>query len=166
MLLNYYIFAKNNIDTKTAFKVTRTSNYEANILATANKQINSDVFAFDTMDRIEERQPDVAKEVRIVWKSPADPLVWCKDVPADTKTKEFFVTYGKTGPNAAQEKAQLAKLQYSGFVESNEAQLNSIRQLELFKKKGKIESHTNLSADEKKAKLDDINRKMSDLVKS
>lgn len=171
LLPNYYIFAKNNIDPKTAFKVTRTSNHEANILAIANKQIDSAVFASDTMDRIEERQPAVAKEVRIVWKSPliaADPLVWRKDLPADTKAKikEFFVTYGKTGPNAAQEKAQLAKLQYSGFVESNDAQLNPIRQLELFKQKGKIESDANLSADEKKSKLEEINRKMSDLVKS
>ncbi|WP_211442390.1 phosphonate ABC transporter substrate-binding protein [Collimonas humicola] len=171
LLPNYYIFAKNNVDPKTAFKAIRTSNHEANILAVANKQLDSAVFASDTMDRVEERQPAVAKEVRVVWKSPliaADPLVWRKDLPADTKAKikDFFINYGKTGPNAAQEKAQLAKLQYSGFAESTDVQLNPIRQLELFKQKGKIESDTNLSADEKKAKLDDINRKMSDLAKS
>jgi len=171
LLPNYYIFAKNNVDPKTAFKVIRTSNHEANILAVANKQIDAAVFASDTMDRIEERQPAVAKEVRIVWKSPliaADPLVWRKDLPADTKNKikEFFLSYGKTGPNAAQEKAQLAKLQYSGFAASNDAQLNPIRQLELFKQKGKLEADANLSDDEKKTKLDDINRKLSDLAKS
>ncbi|PFH09364.1 phosphonate transport system substrate-binding protein [Collimonas sp. PA-H2] len=171
LLPNYYIFAKNNVDPKTAFKAIRTSNHEANILAVANKQLDSAVFASDTMDRVEERQPAVAKEVRVVWKSPliaADPLVWRKDLPADTKAKikDFFINYGKTGPNAAQEKAQLAKLQYSGFAESSNVQLNPIRQLELFKQKGKLEADENLSADEKKTKLDDINRKLSDLAKS
>jgi phosphonate transport system substrate-binding protein len=171
LLPNYYIFAKNNVDPKTAFKAIRTSNHEANILAVANKQLDSAVFASDTMDRVEERQPAVAKEVRVVWKSPliaADPLVWRKDLPADTKAKikDFFISYGKTGPNAAQEKAQLAKLQYSGFAESSNVQLNPIRQLELFKQKGKLEADENLSADEKKSKLDDINRKLSDLAKS
>ncbi|SDY37049.1 phosphonate transport system substrate-binding protein [Collimonas sp. OK242] len=168
---SYYIFAKNNVDSKTAFKVIRTSNHEANILAVANKQIDAAVFASDTMARIEERQPAVAKEVRIVWKSPliaADPLVWRKDLPADVKAKikDFFVNYGKTGPNAAQEKAQLAKLTYSGFEASSDAQLNPIRQLELFKQKGKLEADANLSAEDRKSKLDDINRKLSDLAKS
>ncbi|MEB0161765.1 PhnD/SsuA/transferrin family substrate-binding protein, partial [Glaciimonas sp. CA11.2] len=136
-----------------------------------NKQVDAAVFASDTLDRITARQPETASKVRIIWKSPliaADPLVWRKDLPTATKTKikDFFLNYGKTGPNAAQEKAQLEKLQFSGFNDSSDAQLNPVRQLELFKDKNKIEADTSLNVDEKKAKLDDINRKLTELAKA
>jgi phosphonate transport system substrate-binding protein len=167
---SYYIFGKNNIEAKTAFKAVRISNHEANILAVANKQIDAAVFASDTMDRMTARLPEVAEKVRIVWKSPliaSDPLVWRKDVPEATKAKikEFFLTYGRTGPNAPQELAQLSKLGLNGFAASSDAQLKPIRQLNLFKEKTKVESDTTLSATEKNAKLEIINRKLSDLEK-
>ncbi|MDB5775722.1 MAG: Phosphonate transporter phosphate-binding periplasmic component [Herbaspirillum sp.] len=166
---SYYIFAKNNLDSKTAFKAVRTSNHEANILAVVNKQIDAAVFASDTMDRIVARMPEVAEKMRIVWKSPliaSDPLVWRKDLPEATKAKikEFLLSYG-TGPNATQEQAQLAKLLIKGFAPSSDAQLNPIRQLNLFKDKTKIEADTAMNADEKKAKLEVINRKLVDLEK-
>lgn len=168
---SYYIFAKNNVDSKTAFKTIRSANHESNILAVANKQVDAAVFASDTLDRITARHPETAGKVRIVWKSPliaADPLVWRKDLPPATKSKikDFFLSYGKTGPNAAQEKAQLEKLQFSGFKDSSDAQLKPIRQLELFKDKSKIEADTNLNVDEKKARLDDINRQLNALAKA
>lgn len=168
---SYYIFAKNNLDSKTAFKTIRSANHESNILAVANKQVDAAVFASDTLDRITARLPESASKVRVIWKSPliaADPLVWRKDLPAaiKTKIKDFFVNYGRTGPNAAQEKAQLDKLQFSGFKSSTDAQLNPVRQLELFKDKTKIEADTTLNVDEKKAKLDDIDRKLTALAKA
>lgn len=168
---SYYIFAKNNLDSKTTFKTIRSANHESNILAVANKQVDAAVFASDTMDRITARQPETASKVRVIWKSPliaADPLVWRKDLPKATKikVKDFFFSYGRTGPNAAQEKAQLEKLQFSGFKESSDLQLNPVRQLELFKEKNKIEADTNLNVGEKKAKLDDIDRKLTELAKA
>ena len=168
---SYYIFAKNNLDSKTAFKTIRSANHQSNILAVANKQVDAAVFASDTLDRITARQPETAGKIRVVWKSPliaADPLVWRKDLPQATKIriKDFFLNYGKTGPNVAQEKEQLEKLQFSGFKDSSDAQLKPIRQLELFKEKNKIEADSNLNGDEKKAKLDDINRKLNELAKA
>jgi len=168
---SYYIFAKNNVDSKTAFKTIRSANHESNILAVANKQVDAAVFASDTLAHITARQPETASKLRIVWKSPliaADPLVWRKDLPPATKSKikDFFLSYGKRGPDVAQEKGYLEKLQFSGFNESSDAQLNPIRQLELFKEKSKIEADANLNVDEKKAKLDDINRKLNELAKA
>ncbi|MFZ6777816.1 phosphonate ABC transporter substrate-binding protein [Undibacterium sp. Ji83W] len=168
---SYYVFAQNNVNPKTAFKTVRGANHETNILAVANKQVDAAVHSSDTLDRIKARQPETASQLRQVWKSPliaADPLVWRKDLPADMKTriKDFFVNYGKTGPDAAREKAQLAKLTLGGFQDSSNAQLKPVRQLELFKEKVKIEADVALNADEKKAKLDDINRKLNDIAKS
>jgi phosphonate transport system substrate-binding protein len=168
---SFYIFAQNHIDPKTAFKSVRSANHETNIMAVANKQVDAAVHASDTLDRIEARQPEVAKQLRQVWKSPliaADPIVWRKDLPQDLKMKikDFLLHYGKNGPDAAREKAQMAKLTFSGFEEASNAQLKPIRQLELFKEKTKLEADTNMNADDKKAKLADIERKLADVSKS
>ncbi|MFZ6654422.1 phosphonate ABC transporter substrate-binding protein [Undibacterium sp. TJN19] len=168
---SYYVFAQNNVNSKTAFKTIRGANHETNILAVANKQVDAAVHSSDTLDRIKARQPEIASQLRQVWKSPliaSDPLVWRKDLPADVKNKikDFFVNYGKTGPDAAREKAQLNKLTLGGFQDSTNAQLKPIRQLELYKEKIKLEADVAMNADEKKVKLDDINRKLNDISKS
>lgn len=167
----YYVFAQNNIDPKTAFKTVRGANHEANIMAVANKQVDAAVHSSDVLDRIKTRQPEVAGQLRQVWKSPliaADPIVWRKDLPQDLKNriKEFMVTYGQSGPNAEQQKAVLKKLTFGSFQESSNAQLKPIRQLELFKEKTKLEADATMKAEEKKVKLDDIARKLSDIAKS
>ncbi len=168
---SYYVFAQNNINPKTAFKTIRGANHETNILAVANKQVDAAVHASDTLERITARQPEIASQLRQVWKSPliaADPIVWRKDVPQDLKkkVKEFFLTYGQSGPDAAREKEQLKKLTFSGFRDSGNAQLRPIRQLELFKDKVKLEGDANMAADEKKVKLDEIDRKLAEVAKS
>ncbi|MBC3917040.1 phosphonate ABC transporter substrate-binding protein [Undibacterium sp. CY18W] len=168
---SYYVFAQNNVNPKSAFKTVRSANHETNILAVANKQVDAAVHSSDVLDRIIARQPETAAQLRQVWKSPliaADPIVWRKDLPADVKTKirDFFVGYGKTGPDAAREKAQLNKLTLGGFQVSSNAQLKPVRQLELFKEKIKIEADVAMTADEKKLKLEDINRKLTDIAKS
>lgn len=168
---SYYVFAQNNVNPKSAFKTVRSANHETNILAVANKQVDAAVHSSDVLDRITARQPETAALLRQVWKSPliaADPIVWRKDLPADVKNKirDFFVGYGKTGPDAAREKAQLNKLTLGGFQVSSNAQLKPVRQLELFKEKIKIEADVAMTADEKKIKLDDINRKLTDIAKS
>jgi phosphonate transport system substrate-binding protein len=168
---SYYVFAQNNVNPKTAFKAVRAGNHETNILAVANKQVEAAVHSSDVFERIEARQPEMAHQLRQVWKSPliaSDPLVWRKDLPQELKTKirDFFLAYGKTGPNAAVEKEVLKKLVLGGFQNSSNAQLKPIRQLELFKEKVKLEADADMKADEKKAKIDDITRKLADLAAS
>lgn len=171
LIPSYYIFAQNNINPKTAFKTIRGANHETNIMAVANKQVDAAVHSSDTLDRVKERQPEIASQLRQIWKSPliaADPLVWRRDLAPElkAKVKAFFLGYGQSGPNQAREKANLAKLALGSFKDSSNAQLKPVRQLELFKEKTKLEADANMSADEKKAKLDDIGRKLADVAKS
>jgi len=168
---NYYIFAKHNLNPATVFKSVRNASHEANIQAVANKQLDAAVHATDTLARMEEREPNTTRQLRQVWKSPlitADPIVWRKDLPPElgAKIKEFFLGYGKSGPHAAQQKAVLNRLTLSGFRESSNAQLKPIRQLDLFKEKIKLEADTAMAAEEKKARLEIINRKLEALEKS
>jgi phosphonate transport system substrate-binding protein len=162
----FYVFAKNKIDPKTFFKTVRSANHETNALAAANKQVDLAVTNSETLGKIEERQPEKRKEIKIIWTSPLiplDPLVMHKDLPEATKAKikTFFYNYAKTDPN---EKAVIMKLsKLSGFKPSTNAQLLPIRQLDLFGKRNKIESDTALSDADKLAKLAEIDKLLAAL---
>lgn len=166
----YYIFAQRNIDAKTAFKNVRSANHEINIMAVANKQVDAAVHSSDVLERIESRSPEVAANLRTIWKSPliaGDPLMWRKDLNGDAKrrVKQFFMDYGK-GADAAREIAILNKLTLGGFRDSSDAQLLPTRQLELFREKTKLEADAAMNAQEKAAKLDVINKKLAELQRN
>lgn len=162
----YYVFAKNKIDPKTFFKVSRGANHESNGLAVANKQVDVATNNSENLDKLKERLPEKFNDLRIVWTSPLiplDPLVMRKDLPEATKKtlREFFFNYGKNSP---QEKDNLMKLsKLSGFKESTNAQLIPIRQLELFKERNKFEADTTMAAAEKQLKLAEIDKQLAQL---
>lgn len=166
----YYVFALNKIDPKSHFKTARPANHEANLMAVANKQVDVATNNTEALEKFERRSPELAKNIRIIWKSPlipADPMVWRADLPSATKAKikEFFLGYGQGDSEATKaERAKLAKLTFGTFRDSTNAQLNPIRQLELFKAKVKVEGDTTLSAEERKAKLDEIDKKLAALA--
>jgi len=162
----YYVFAKNKIDAKTHFKVVRNANHETNALAVANKQVDVATNNSEVLDRIKERQPEKFNDIRIVWTSPLiplDPLVMHKDLPAATKekVKNFFYNYAKNDPREKEIVFKISKL--SGFKPSTNAQLIPIRELDLFGKRNKIDADTTLSADDKVAKLAEIDRQLAAL---
>ena len=165
----YYVFAINNVDPKVIFKRTLNSNHEANALSVANKQIDVGTCNSEVLERLEKTQPDKRALLKVIWTSPlipSDPLVWRKDLPAATKekVKKFILSYGQEGrPNVEREKAVLKALQYSSFRASSNDQLLPIRQLELFREKGSIESNPNISAADKQMKIKDIDANLAAL---
>jgi phosphonate transport system substrate-binding protein len=164
---SYYVFAKHNLDPKSAFKNMRGANHESNIMAVANKQVDAAVHSSDVLERIEKRSPDVFAKIRVVWKSPliaGDPIVWRKDLDAESKQKikAFLLSYGK-GSDSVRELAILNKLVLGGFRDSSNAQLSPTRQLELFKEKTKLEADATVNPQEKATKLDAINKKLAEL---
>ena len=162
----YYVFAKNKIDAKTFFKVSRGANHETNALAVANKQIDVATNNSENLEKIKDRLPEKFNDIRIIWTSPLiplDPLVMRKDLPEATKKniRDFFYTYGKTAQTEKDNLMKLSKL--SGFKASTNAQLIPIRQLELFKERNKFEADAGMSAGDKQSKLDDIDKKLAAL---
>ena len=162
----YYVFAKNKIDAKTFFKVSRSANHESNALAVANKQIDVATNNSENLEKVKERLPEKFNDIRIIWSSPLiplDPLVMRKDLPEATKkvVREFFYSYGN---GSQQEKDNLMKLsKLSGFKPSSNAQLLPIRQLELFKEKNRFDADANMSAADKQVKMAEIDKKLADL---
>jgi len=166
---SYYVFAQNRIDPKTHFKTVRNANHETNLQAVLNRQLDVATNNTEQLYVLEQRLPEKAKEVRILWKSPliaSDPIVWRKDLDGEAKAKlkAFFLAYGSSGPNAAQERKTLLGIQkWIGFRESSNAQLIPIRQLDLFREKSKLEGDTVIAPAEKQAKIAEINRKLAEL---
>ena len=162
----YYVFAKNKIDPKTFFKVSRGANHESNALAVANKQVDVATNNSENMDKIKGRLPEKFNDLRIIWTSPLiplDPLVMRKDLPEATKrtVKDFFYTYGQGGQ---QEKDNLMKVsKLSGFKASTNAQLIPIRQLELFRERNKFEADVVMQPADKQVKIAEIDKKLAEL---
>lgn len=164
---SYYVFAMNKVDPRTAFKTIRNASHGANIQAVLAKQVDVATNNTEETDKLELTKPEMAKELKIIWKSPLipnDPIVWRKDLdPAiKAKVKSFLIGYGKTDAD----KAVLKNIyNYSGFKESTNDQLIPIRQLELFKDRRKVENDEQYSAEEKARLLADIDKKLSALAK-
>jgi len=128
---SYYVFAMNKVDSRTAFKTIRNANHGANIQAVLAKQLDVATNNTEEIEKLEATKPEVAKELKVIWKSPLipnDPLVWRKDLDAGVKAKlkGFLLAYGKSDADKAVLKAIY---NYSGFKESTNEQLVPIRQL-------------------------------------
>jgi phosphonate transport system substrate-binding protein len=160
----YYVFSQRKVDPREVFKTVRNGSHGANIQAVLAKQL--DVATNNTEDygRLEATKPDQASQIRVIWKSPlipSDPFVWRKDLDSASKEKirNFVLNYAKTDPA---EKQILKNIySYGGFRASTNAQLNPIRQLELFKDRRKIESDSAMSVAEKTVKLAEIDKALA-----
>ncbi|HCR1215822.1 TPA: phosphonate ABC transporter substrate-binding protein [Pseudomonas aeruginosa] len=162
----YYVFAKNNVDPVKIFKRTLNSSHEVNALAVANKQVDVATFNTEGMERLELTQPEKARQLKVIWKSPlipGDPLVWRNNLSDEQKNKlrDFFFKYGAN----AEQKKVLADLQWSKFQPSDDDQLLPIRQLELFKQRTDVANNANLGAEEKAAKLKALDEELAKLEK-
>jgi phosphonate transport system substrate-binding protein len=162
----FYIFARNGIDHRTAFKTIRNASHGANLQAVLAKQV--DVATNNTEDygKLQTSRPELASQVKVLWRSPlipSDPFVWRKDLDPAVKAKlrNFVLNYAKTDP---EEKRILGVIyNYGGFRDSNNDQLIPIRQLELFRDRAKVQNDEKLAADEKAKQLADIDRRLAAL---
>ncbi|MBR9971482.1 phosphonate ABC transporter substrate-binding protein [Magnetospirillum sulfuroxidans] len=172
----YYVFAQNGIDDpKKIFKRVVSANHETNAMAVANKQVDVSTNNSENLRLIQDRQPEKFANIKVIWTSPlipADPIVWRKDLPKDSrdKIKTFFLTYGVPTPTKTQDQVKkeievLAGLKWAPFKPSTNDQLLPIRQLELFKGRNKIAADANMSEADKKAKLAEIDTKLAELNK-
>ena len=163
---SYYVFAQRKIEARDTFKTVRNASHGANIQAILAKQLDVATNNTEDMGRLEATKPELAKEIRVVWKSPlipSDPFVWRTDLDKDTKEKirKFVLNYAKT--NQAEKDVLKNIYNYAGFRASTNAQLNPIRQLELFKDRSKIQADTTISDAEKTKKFAEIDAALAKL---
>lgn len=162
----FYIFARNGVDHRTAFKTVRNASHGANIQAVLARQVDVATNNTEDMGKLQQTRPELYSQLKILWRSPmipSDPFVWRKDLdPAvKAKLKSFVLNYAKTDP---EEKRILGVIyNYGGFRDSNNDQLIPIRQLELFRDRARIAADDKLAADEKTRQLAEIDRRLAAL---
>lgn len=175
LIPSYYVWAKNNIDIKKHFMRVVPGNHESNMLAVASKQVDVATGNTEDLERFSKNQPERFKELRVIWKSPlipSDPIAWRVDLaePIKQKVKTFMYEYGRpaSGKSDAEVERQvevLKSLQWGLFKPSSNKQLIPLREVGLFRDRLKIENDDSLSAQEKQAKLREIDDKLADLKK-
>ncbi|MDZ8105061.1 MAG: phosphonate ABC transporter substrate-binding protein [Nostoc sp. DedQUE12a] len=157
----YYIFTKNNIDPKKAFKrLIFAGNHEACALAVANKQVNVATVSSEALQRLELTNPEARKKIEIIWQSsmiPSDPIAYRQDLPADIKSKfqNFFYSY--------KDEKILKPLKIAAFAPADDKVWNTIRELEIAKKIQETQSQENLSQQDKKQKLAELNQQLKQI---
>ena len=162
----YYVFAQNNLDANKIFKRALNGSHEVNALSVANKQVDVGTFNSETMERMQITAPDKAALRKVIWTSPlipSDPMVWRKNLDAETKNKlrNFFMTYG----DKPAEMKVLENLQWAKFKTSDDDQLLPIRQLELFKKRSEVANNAKLKDADKQAQLKELDAELAKLGK-
>jgi phosphonate transport system substrate-binding protein len=175
LIPSYYAWAQNNIDVRKHFTRIVSGNHEANMLAVSTRQVDLATGNTEDLERFRKSQPDRFAQLKVIWKSPlipSDPIVWRTDLaePMKQKVKAFFLDYGlpvggKNAAEAQRETAVLDKLVWGHFRDSSNKQLIPIREVALFRDRLKIEQDDKLAADEKAAKLREIDQKLADLKK-
>ncbi len=125
-----FVFGAKGIDPKTCFKTVTNANHETNAMGVANGQLDASANNTENMALIEKNQPAAFAKIKVIWKSPlipSDPLVWSKDLSAETKEKlrSFVLDYGtdRSKGDKAEELKTLAGLQWSPFRASTDDQL-------------------------------------------
>jgi phosphonate transport system substrate-binding protein len=166
----YYIWSKRGINTDKHFKESRHANHEANAMAVAQKQVDFATNNTMAQKRFKKNHPDLAQNIKVVWQSPLiprDPFVWRKDLPQEIKNqlKAGLLAFGRTGPNARQEREILAKISsgWGPFKNSDNRQLIPIRQLNLVKDMRKIQNNEDLSEKEKEDRIAGIEARLEEL---
>ena len=144
----YYVWALNNQTPEDCFKRVTRANHEGNAIAVATKKVDVATNNTESVARLQAAKPELAANLNEIWRSPlipSDPMVWRKDLSSEAKAKihYFFMQFGRFG-DAEKVKAERAVLAGVGdgwgpFLASSNAQLNDVRQIELFKKKIKAE---------------------------
>lgn len=125
---SYYVFAKHNLK-YSEFKRVLNSSHGNNQLAVVNKKVDFATNNNINMGNLKKAHPEKFKQIKVIWQSPvipSDPLVWRKDLNADTKKAifDFYMTYPKAGYKSNVE---------FKFVPGHNLQLTAIRQLKAFK---------------------------------
>ena len=160
---SFYIFAKNNINPKAAFKrLIFAGNHEATALAVANNQVDVATNNSESLSRLEKINAEARKNIEVIWTSvliPSDPIAYRKDLPSELKNKiqNFFYNY--------KDEKVLKPLGWQGFVTAEDKTWDTIRELEIAKKKAEVESNKDLKEEEKKKQLAELDKQLKEIKK-
>jgi len=135
-----YLFTPRGLDPAKCFKTLRSANHEANLVAVAAGVLDAATNNTGSLARVADVGSPAAKQavarVQQIWRSPTipdNPILWRKDLDPAMKARlrRFLLSYGvgKT-PEAARQRAVLARIQTGPFIAANNTHLLPVREME------------------------------------
>jgi phosphonate transport system substrate-binding protein len=135
-----YLFAPRGLDPARCFKAVRSATHEANLFAVGSGVLPAATNNTNSMIRLAATGTPQAKQtldsLQVIWRSPTipeDPIIWRKDLDPAIKAKlsKFFFSYGVgSSPEAARQRANLAKIETGPFKTADNSHLIPVRQME------------------------------------
>ena len=158
---SYYVFAEKGVNPEQAFsELIFAGSHEATAQAVANAQVDVATNNSESMLVLESGDPDAFEKIQIIWTSPeipSDPLAYRNDLPDCLKAeiKDFFFNY--------KDPAVLGKLDWQGFDEANDADWNTVRELNIGKELLEVQNDDTLDEAIKQQKVDELNKALEAL---
>jgi phosphonate transport system substrate-binding protein len=137
-----YVFIPAGKKPENCFKTVLTGNHQANLFAVANGKLDAATNNTTSLRLNAARGDGQTEKVKVIWESPTlpeDPIVWRKDLDPTVKEKlrQFFLTYGQGDtPEAAAQRANIAKLSIGGFKPADDTHLLVVREMEALEQFG------------------------------
>jgi phosphonate transport system substrate-binding protein len=135
-----YLFAPRGVDPVACFKTVRSANHEANLFAVGSGVLDAATNNSQGIERLAILDTPLARRtleaIEVIWTSPTipeDPMVRRKDLDPRTKAKidAFMFGYGVGDtPEAARQRAILARLQTGPIKPADDSHLIPVREME------------------------------------
>ena len=158
----YFAFSKRGVNEPDAlFKEVKRASHLDNLNRVAKGEVDLATNNTTELDIFKQANPDLAKNIRVIWESPdipESPLVWRLALPLATRKKaqDFIVSFGKTG----EEEQMLREMNnLTGFRKSSNLQLVPIADLEMFNTRQRLSNDKGLNAEERTQKIDEAIRR-------
>jgi phosphonate transport system substrate-binding protein len=162
----YFAFAKKGVnDVDAMFKEIKRGSHIDNLNRVAKKEVDFATNNTTELDLFKTNNPELAKDIRVVWESPdipESPLVWRLALPIDLRKKvqDFIVAFGKDD----EEKAILKDMNnLTAFRKSGNSQLLNVADIEGFNARQRLINDTTLSAAERATKIEEVIKRGSKL---
>ena len=163
----YFAFQKNGIDdARAVFKTVSNASHQKNLMMAAKGEVDVATANDEEVQLFERDYPALAKDLRVIWESPLipqSPLLWKTSLPADLRRRilQYTVSFGG---NDAEQLRILDKINHlTGFRQSNNRQLVSVADIEMFKARQAINNDTSLPAAERAQRIDEVIKRGSRL---
>lgn len=162
----YYAFVKRGInDPKSLYREVRHSSHRANLTMAARREVDFATANNVELDLFAVEQPALAKELRVIWRSPdipQSPLVWRLALPGSLRQRIQAVVVG-FGQNDAERAILHGVNGLAGFRKSRNRQLVSVADIEMFAAWQHVNNSNTLTPAQKLERIAQISQRASRL---
>jgi len=162
----YFAFQKNGInDVHALFKSVSNASHQKNLTMVAKGEVDVATANNEELQFFAHDAPALAQRVKVIWESPLipqSPLLWRVSLPLELRRRvqAFVVNFGRD-PAEKQVLRQLNNL--SGFRQSNNRQLVSVADIEMFRARQAINNDESLAPQERSKRIQEVIQRGSHL---